>query len=92
MHKGNFCEKLNHEEREWRDCDHVSICFSNGRGGRVLPLARGLGAWYLGKDLQHNCFGARQYHMEYASFMRIRLFFIIQYCVNVFGFVTGLYK
>ena len=26
----------------------------------MLPLARGLGAWYLEKDLQYNCFGARQ--------------------------------
>ena len=58
----------------------------------MLPLARGLGAWYLGKDLQHNCFGARQNHMEHASFMRLRLFFITQYCENMFGFVTGLHK
>ena len=41
----------------------------------MLPLARGLGAWYLGKDLQHNCFGARKNYMEQASFMRLRLFY-----------------
>ena len=40
----------------------------------MLSLARGLGACYLGKDLKHNCFGARQNHMEQASFMRPRLF------------------
>ena len=53
----------------------------------MLPLARGLCAWYLGKDLQHNCFGARQ-----NISMKLRLLFITHYCINVFGFVTGLYK
>ena len=49
----------------------------------MLSLARGLGASYLGKDLQHNCFGARQNHMEQASFMRLRLFYhsVFRKCV-----------
>ena len=49
----------------------------------MLPIARGLGACYLGKDLQHNCFGARQNHMEQAPYMRLRLFYhsVFRKCV-----------